>query len=69
MVRAYTQDGVSEFLTRLYNAQEKTSEFNFESSKIKAHQPWDGKDGSLGSADEIDLSELYGDENNKKEEL
>jgi len=71
MVRAFTQDGVNEFLTRLSNAQEKVSDFNLDSSIIKTHEPWDGKDGAVASsADEIDLSELYGDElNAKKEDL
>jgi len=62
MVRAFTQEAVSEFLGRLFNGQEKTSDFNAASSIIVSQDPWDGKDGVVGSAaDEIDLSELYDD--------
>jgi len=66
MVRSFTQDGVGEFLQRLFSGSEKTMDLNFESSLIITHDPWDGKDGSIVE-EEIDLSELFGNEVPQKE--
>jgi len=68
MVRAFTQDGVSEFLGRLYDGREKTSDFNADASIIQTHAAWDGKDGALATDGEIDLSELFGDEAPKEKD-
>lgn len=39
-------------------------------AKIEARTPWDGGEGSVEAADEFDLADLMGDEDEgKKEEL